>query len=115
MTIGKKIAELRKKRGLSQSNLAKDLNVSTSTVGMWETNKREPDYETLKKITYYFNVSADYLLGIEGTFNYEEFNDDDLVAAHTDSEIDDTDEEINAEVERFKKYLLEEKAKKNKK
>lgn len=109
------LKELRKKENLTQGQLSAKLGISRDTLANYEIGRREPDFETLKKIAKYFEVSTDYLLGIEGMFNYEEFNDDDLIAAHTDSKIDDTDEEINAEVERFKKYLLEEKAKKNKK
>ncbi|WP_239257390.1 helix-turn-helix domain-containing protein [Listeria ilorinensis] len=67
MAIGKKIAELRNKRGLSQSQLSKLLNVATSTVGMWETEKRALKDADIVKIANFFNVSTDYLLG--GTIN----------------------------------------------
>ena len=41
-----RIKQLRKERGLSQDQLAKILGVSRSTVGMYETGKREPDFES---------------------------------------------------------------------
>ncbi len=63
--IGEKIANLRKKRGMSQSQLAKELNIGTSTLGMYETGKRSPNPEMLNKIADYFHVSVDYLLGRE--------------------------------------------------
>lgn len=94
MAIGKKISELRAKRGLSQSDLAKDLNVSTSTIGMWETDKRAIKDEIIVQIADYFNVSADYLLGRE--------DNSDLLAAHIDSNL--TDEE-KREVENYLNYL----------
>ncbi|EAG7302724.1 XRE family transcriptional regulator, partial [Listeria monocytogenes] len=57
MTIGKKISELRNKRGISQIQLAKDLNVSTSTIGMWETDKRAIKDELIVQLADYFNVT----------------------------------------------------------
>lgn len=63
MSVGVKLAELRHKAHMSQFQLAKVLKVSTSTLGMYETGKREPSLKVLKRIADYFNVSTDYLLG----------------------------------------------------
>lgn len=63
--LGKKIAELRKKRGLSQYQLAKELGFSRGKLANYEQGSRQPDYETLSLIASYFNVSVDYLLGNE--------------------------------------------------
>lgn len=57
-----KLKNLRKKAGLLQSELASKLNISPSTVGMYETAKRQPDNEMVTKIANLFNVSTDYLL-----------------------------------------------------
>lgn len=57
------IRELRIKRGLSQLELAKQLNVAQNTVSQWENGTREPDAEMLRKLSAFFNVSIDYLLG----------------------------------------------------
>ena len=65
MTIGERIAQLRKNRSMSQFQLAKTLNIATSTLGMYETNKRKPNMEMLEKIADFFGVSIDYLLGRE--------------------------------------------------
>ena len=54
---------LRIERGFTQAELAKKLNISRSTIGMYETGSREPDYETLEKIADFFNVDIDYLMG----------------------------------------------------
>lgn len=56
---------VRKEAGLTQVELAKALNISTGAVGNWETGKRQPDMEMLKKLSEYFCVSADYLLDNE--------------------------------------------------
>ncbi len=61
--IGIRITELRKQVGMSQFQLAKVLDVATSTLGMYETGKREPSLKVLNRIANYFNVSTDYLLG----------------------------------------------------
>lgn len=48
---------------LSQEDLAKALNVSRSTVAMWETDGSVPDITSLQALADFFNVSTDYLLG----------------------------------------------------
>ena len=63
MNVGTRIAELRNNAHMSQFQLAKVLKIGTSTLGMYETNKREPSPKVLKRIADHFNVSIDYLLG----------------------------------------------------
>ncbi|QIX58992.1 hypothetical protein HCY95_01431 [Limosilactobacillus fermentum] len=67
MNIGERIAQLRKSRSMSQFQLAKTLNIATSTLGMYETNRRKPNMEMLEKLADFFGVSIDYLLGRETT------------------------------------------------
>lgn len=62
--IGVQLRELRNRKKISQAELAKYLNVTTSIVGMYETDVRNPSYEILVKIANYFCVSTDFLLGI---------------------------------------------------
>jgi transcriptional regulator with XRE-family HTH domain len=57
------LRELRTQKGLTQAELSKTLQVSASSIGMYEQGRREPDNETLGKIASYFNVTTDYLLG----------------------------------------------------
>jgi repressor LexA len=57
------IKELRKNKGILQKELADRLSVGKSTVAMWETNKREPDIDTIMKISKILDVSVDELLG----------------------------------------------------
>ena len=62
--IGDKIKELRNRTGLYQQELADIMNVSKSTIAMWETNKREPSSEMLVALANFFEVTTDFLLGV---------------------------------------------------
>lgn len=62
-TLGPRMAELRKKRNMTQAQLAVELKKSTSTIAMWETGHRDPDSDMIARIASLFNVSTDYLLG----------------------------------------------------
>ena len=66
---------LRQQYGLTQSELAKQLGGSTSTIGMYEQGRREPDHKTLLIICKLFGISTDYLLGSEKTIASSESND----------------------------------------
>ncbi len=61
--LGSKIKQLRKSRGITQSELAENLGISSSAVGMYEQGRREPDNNTLLKLCSYFGITSDYLLG----------------------------------------------------
>ena len=58
-----RIKELRKEKGIRQSELAKLLHVSQQAVGSWETGRTIPGADTLNILADYFNVTTDYLLG----------------------------------------------------
>lgn len=60
-----KLKELREEKGLLQKQLATELDVSQGCIGKWETGTREPSLNMLIKIAKYFNVTTDYLLGLE--------------------------------------------------
>lgn len=58
----KLLKKMREEKGLTQSELGKELGISPSTVGMYEQGRRVPDVPILKKMSAFFNVSIDYLL-----------------------------------------------------
>ena len=89
MDTGKRISSLRKKRGLNQEQLATELNVSPSTIAMWETNKRALKDESLTLLADFFNVSTDYLLGR----TEDKEKGPTLVAAHLDDDVSEEDME----------------------
>lgn len=66
-TIAEKIKILREKDGLTQSNLAKILGLSRSGVNAWEMGLSIPSTQYIVELAKQFNVSTDYLLGIDDT------------------------------------------------
>lgn len=61
--FAKRLKELRLNSNMKQSDLANKIDVSPSTIGMYEQGRRSADQETLIKLAEIFNVSVDYLLG----------------------------------------------------
>lgn len=62
MTIGEKLAKLRKEQNLTQEQFAEVLQVSRQSVSKWELNTAYPDTEKLIRISKLFDCSLDYLL-----------------------------------------------------
>lgn len=58
-----RISELRKKKNLSMMQVAKELNIPYTTYVNYEKGNREPNSEMLIKLSNYFGVSIDYLIG----------------------------------------------------
>lgn len=57
--------ELRKEKGLTQKELAKILDTTDDSIFSWERGRSQPSIEVLRRICIVFEVSADYLLGLE--------------------------------------------------
>ena len=62
-TTAERIKQLRKKKGISQSELAELIGVKNNTVSTWERGTRKPDFEALNLLSNYFEVSFEYILG----------------------------------------------------
>ena len=60
-----RLRELRTDKKLSMKNLAKQINATDTAVSNWENDINEPKISYLISIAKFFNVSADYLLGLE--------------------------------------------------
>ncbi len=58
-----RLRELRTSKGLSQQKLADYIEISKSSINMYERGEREPGFETIEAIADFFNVDLDYLLG----------------------------------------------------
>lgn len=70
MQFPDRLKSLRQERGLTQTELAKQTELSSSTIAMYETGKREPNFETLELLADYFNADINYLLGKESVSTY---------------------------------------------
>lgn len=60
--LSERLTALRKGKGYSQSQLAQALNLSPSTVGMYEQGRRVPDLDTLIALAKLYRISLDYLI-----------------------------------------------------
>ncbi len=96
-TVGKKIAELRKKNNMTQKELASKLNVIDKTVSRWECGYGLPDLSIIPEIAAIFNTSIEELLGT---------NPDILSEAAAESVEDEADKNKTAWFVRNKKYLI---------
>lgn len=62
---GQRIKEIRQEKGITQSQLAEMLSTTQSTIGKYEREEIQLAVDTIIKICKVFEVSADYLLGLE--------------------------------------------------
>ncbi len=65
--IADKIKILREKKGITQSELATNLGITRSAVNAWEMGITVPSTQYVVELAKFFNVSADYLLGLSST------------------------------------------------
>lgn len=63
MTLGEKIAQVRKRQKMSQNELGKKAGTSGDLVGRYERNEVKPSVEVVAKIAEVLQVSIDYLVG----------------------------------------------------
>lgn len=64
MLFGDILRGLREDRDLKQEDIAKYMNVDRSTVGKWESSSSKPDFEKLIRLSEFYGVSTDHLLGL---------------------------------------------------
>ena len=72
MTLGERLAKLRKEKGLSQEEVADRINVTRQTVSKWELDQSLPDFEKIIPLCKLYNITSDELL----TGKVEETNED---------------------------------------
>lgn len=94
--FGRRLANLRKLKGLTQEELADRLSLTRSTYAQYEIGRREPDFKTILKLADFFNISVDYILG----------RDQVTMAAHrSDDHMGDLPEEARRDVEEYIEYV----------
>lgn len=92
---------LRTQRKWSQSDLAERLNISKSTVSMYEQGLREPNFKTLNMLADIFQVDLDYLIGRKDMSSGQHVPN--TIAAHLDT-YGLTDEELE-DIADYIKYI----------
>ena len=87
--IKDRIVSLRNEKNITQSQLAEELNISPSAIGMYEQGRRKPSYELLEEICDYFNVDMDYLMGRSDIKNRYQagLKENDIFSQLTDEEL----------------------------
>ncbi|KAF1341667.1 helix-turn-helix domain-containing protein [Bacillus subtilis] len=119
--LSDRLVELRKSNKLTQQGLADKLKITRSSLSQYEIGNRQPDYETLKKIADFFEVTTDYLLGYSNTkpvveeekTPYNVTDDPDLQIAF--KEAADFSEEARRQTIDFINYLKEKEKSKGRK
>lgn len=104
MRFGEILRSLRLERNITQKDLANRLSISPSTVGMYEQNRRFPDADILVKLSSIFDVTVDYLLGIEEVKSKEYMYCNDIsnriasIASQSKKNIDDIKPLLKTEI-----------------
>lgn len=121
-TLADRIKELRKSNKLTQEELGKILGVGKTTISMYETSNSTPNDEIKLKISEYFNVSLDYLLGKTNIKNHNNTTPEDkinktlkdngleTIAAHFEGE-EFTKDDLE-DIENFISYIISKKKQK---
>ena len=104
------LKSLREKHGLTQDELAKELNLSKSTISMYESGDRIPRLPTMELLADYFNVNIDVFQSADSK---KSISDDEIKFALFDGEKGITDEQYE-EVKQFAKFVKERDEKKGK-
>ena len=65
MGFDERIRQLRQARGISQVELSAALDVTKQSVSNWENNNIQPSIDILIRLSRYFSVSTDYILGLD--------------------------------------------------
>ncbi|MBE6454821.1 MAG: helix-turn-helix transcriptional regulator [Alphaproteobacteria bacterium] len=83
--FSEKLKALRTAKKMSQKDLADKVGVAKSVVSFYESGDRFPSYDVLIKISRIFNVTTDYLLGVERKrmLDVSELSEDDISVVNT--------------------------------
>ncbi len=101
MNFSKIAKELREEAGLSQQKLADKIGLSSSAIARWELGQSEPGCNAILAYAKFFDVSADYLLGLEDDFGARTATN----AAPMGESLTTTERELIADFRRLSPYL----------
>ena len=63
--LNERLKELRNQHNISQNALAKEMELTRATINAWEMGISYPNAQSLIMLSKFFNVSVDYILGLE--------------------------------------------------
>lgn len=105
-TLPRRLKQARERRGFTQRQLAALLNVSPSTIALYETGDRRPDPTMLRRLADALMCTTDYLLGRAENPD-EDLKQNGTLAAHrTDDPLKELPEEARRSLEEFQEYIL---------
>ena len=87
MNLGNQLFHARKKRGLSQEEVAEQLGVSRQTISKWELDETLPDINQSKKLVVFYHLTLDQLIGF------------DVEAAELEQVIENTSQEVREKID----------------
>ena len=85
-TVAKIIKNERINKNLTQKAVAELLGVTQDSISLWENGKRIPDTQYIKELCKIFDISADYLLGLEDDFGTKTHNEATAVTTYSAEE-----------------------------
>lgn len=99
--LGQRLRELRIEHKLTQADIGKLLGVGKTSVSGYELGDRDPSSDALIKLSNYFGVSTDYLLGVSKERN----NSEDLLAAHLDKDYKNLSADERDQIKNFIRFI----------
>jgi len=85
--VGKRLKAERERKGLKQNRVAQMLGVHNSTLAKYESGEREPDNESLNKLSELYEVDIDYILGKSATKSTRTAFSKDYLQAHKNAAV----------------------------
>jgi HTH-type transcriptional regulator, competence development regulator len=66
--LGKRLKYIREKKGYAQKFVAEKIGIKNNTLSGYESGRREPDSDTLRKLAQFYEVTTDYLIGVSSNY-----------------------------------------------
>lgn len=86
MNFGVVLKNLMRDEGVTQADLAKSIGYTQRAISKWINCQSEPTEKAITKCANYFQVSADYLLGLEDDFGVKRFNENNSLSSYSNEE-----------------------------
>lgn len=92
-----RLKELRQEKGLTQAEVAKSVKTSQRNIGRWENGENEPTASFIAKLAEFFQVSTDYLLGLEDDFGIKVETDEALLYSAEEKKLIEDYRKLNSD------------------